>query len=135
MTLDKEQSRWDEKTIIEFLPAATFVIDKKGKVTAWNKALEEMTGIKKSEILGSANYEYSLPFYGCRRPILIDLVINPDESVASGYLYFKREHDNSVIGENFCPCIGESGIYTWSKATHSMTLTATWQAQLKQLTT
>ena len=33
--------------IIEFLPDATFVIDQDKKVIAWNKAIEEMTGIKK----------------------------------------------------------------------------------------
>jgi len=31
--------------IIEFLPDATLVIDKGGKVIAWNRAIEEMTGV------------------------------------------------------------------------------------------
>src|SRR5208337_1941017 len=32
--------------IIEFLPDATFVIDKGRRVIAWNKAIEEMTGVR-----------------------------------------------------------------------------------------
>jgi PAS domain S-box-containing protein len=57
--------------IIEFLPDATLVIDKDGKVIAWNRAIESMTGVRSEEMLGKGNYEYALPFYGDRRPILI----------------------------------------------------------------
>ena len=59
--------------IIEFLPDATLVIDRYGKVQAWNRAMETMTGVKKEDMLGKGDYEYALPFYGTRRPILIDL--------------------------------------------------------------
>ena len=48
--------------IINFLPDATFVINKEGTVIAWNRAIEKMTGIKAEDILGKDNYEYSLPF-------------------------------------------------------------------------
>ena len=64
--------------IIDFLPDATFAIDAKGKVIAWNKAIEEMTGVKAKDMVGKDNYEYALPFYGERQPILIDLVLEPD---------------------------------------------------------
>ena len=56
--------------IINFLPDATFVINKKGTVIAWNRAIEKMTGFKAIDMLGKDRYEYSLPFYGERRPIL-----------------------------------------------------------------
>ena len=59
--------------IINFLPDATLVIDKEGRVIAWNRAIEALTGIPAEEILGKGGYEYALPFYGARRPILIDL--------------------------------------------------------------
>ena len=62
--------------IINFLPDATLVIDGEGRVIAWNRAMEEMTGIPAQEMLGKGDYEYALPFYGERRPILIDLVFN-----------------------------------------------------------
>ena len=67
--------------IIDFLPDATFVIDTKGKVIAWNKAIEDMTGVKAQDMVGKGNYEYALPFYGERRPILIDLVLEPEKGV------------------------------------------------------
>lgn len=62
--------------VFDFLPDATFVIDRKGKVVAWNRAMEELTGVKAEEILGKGDYSYSEPIYGKRRPMLIDLVMN-----------------------------------------------------------
>jgi PAS domain-containing protein len=53
--------------IIEFLPDATFVINQKGEVIAWNRAIERITGIKKDDMLGKGDYEYAIPFYGKRR--------------------------------------------------------------------
>ena len=50
--------------IIEFLPDATFVIDRDGKVIAWNQSMETMTGIPAKDMLGKGNYEYAVPFYG-----------------------------------------------------------------------
>lgn len=50
--------------IINFLPDATFVIDLDGKVIAWNRAMEDVTGVTASDILGKGDYDYALPFYG-----------------------------------------------------------------------
>ena len=62
-----------EADIINFLPDATFAIDTYGFVIAWNRAMEKMTGIRAAQILGKGNFEYALPFYRERRPVLIDL--------------------------------------------------------------
>jgi len=71
--------------IINFLPDATFVIDTNGRVIAWNKAIEEMTGVLARDILGKGDYEYAVPFYGTRRPILIDLVFSSKEEIQKNY--------------------------------------------------
>ena len=84
--------------IINFLPDATFVVDREGKVIAWNQAIEEMTGVKAIEILGKGDYEYSLPFYGERRPILIDMVLITDMEIETGYTYIQR-NENILVGE------------------------------------
>jgi signal transduction histidine kinase/CheY-like chemotaxis protein/HPt (histidine-containing phosphotransfer) domain-containing protein len=60
--------------ILEFIPDATFVIDQDKNVIAWNHAIEELSGVKREDILGKGNYEYSLPFTGERRPVLIDFL-------------------------------------------------------------
>ena len=84
--------------IIDFLPDATFVIDDQGKVIAWNKAIEVMTGIKASHMLGKSNYEYALPFHGERRPILIDLALKPQEEFEAKYMRVRRG-DTVLTGE------------------------------------
>lgn len=71
--------------IIDFLPDATFAIDLSGKVIVWNRAMEEMTEVKAVDILGKGDYEYSIPFYGMRRPMLIDLVFTAPENEKQYY--------------------------------------------------
>ena len=67
--------------IIDFLPDATFVIDIDGRVLAWNRGMEEMMGLPAKSMLGKGDYEYALPFYGERKPMLADLILLPDTEV------------------------------------------------------
>lgn len=60
--------------IVDYYPDPTLIIDNEGRVIAWNHALENMTGINAKDMIGKGNYEYALPFYGERRPMLIDMV-------------------------------------------------------------
>ncbi len=62
--------------IIEFLPDATFVIDRDKKVIAWNRAIEMMTGVPKEYIIGKGNYAYGVAFHGRPIPLLIDLIFS-----------------------------------------------------------
>jgi PAS domain S-box-containing protein len=101
--------------IINFLPDATFVIDQEGKVLAWNKAIESLTGIMAAEVIGKAEYEYSLPFYGNKRPILVDLVLNPAHDVDDRYTYIEREN-GTLVAEVFTPRLKPGGAYLWAKA-------------------
>jgi len=86
-----KESQQQMADIINFLPDATFVIDTNGKVISWNYAIEEMTGIKASDMIGKGNYEYAIPFYGERRPILVDLVLLPNETLEEHYSFIRRE--------------------------------------------
>jgi len=93
---DSEQKLSD---IINFLPDPTFAIDTRGTVITWNRAMEEVTGVSAADMLNRANYEYSLPIYGVRRKVLIDLILENDEAVAHGeYAIIKRE-GNILIAE------------------------------------
>jgi PAS domain S-box-containing protein len=96
--------------IINFLPDATFVIDKKGLVTAWNHAIEAMTGIKAKDIIGKGNYEYALPFYGKKRPILIDLVLKTNEAIEGMYDHIESR-DGTLIGEAYMPSMKGGAVY------------------------
>jgi len=97
--------------IIEFLPDATFVIDAEKRVIAWNRAIEEMTGVPKEEIIGKGNYAYSIPFYGVRRPILIDLIGTIDSEIDSQYDFVER-HGDTISIEVYVPSLyGGKGAY------------------------
>jgi PAS domain S-box-containing protein len=80
-----------EQEIINFLPDATFAIDMNGTVIAWNRAIEEMTGVPAGQMLGKGNYEYALPFYGERRPILINLLFATDDEIRNRYSDIVRD--------------------------------------------
>jgi len=102
--------------IIEFLPDATVVIDREKKVIAWNRAMEEMTGVKKGDILGKGEYSYAAPFYGWKRPMLIDLVMSEQPDIEKRYDFVKRI-GNTVYGEAYVPGAYQGkGAYLWSTA-------------------
>jgi PAS domain S-box-containing protein len=102
--------------IIDFLPDATLAIDLTGKIIAWNHAIEEMTGVKASDILGKGEYEYALPFYGVRRPILIDLVLRPDRKVEQSYYSFLEKQKDLLIVETWVPFLKWKKAFLWAKA-------------------
>lgn len=87
--------------IINFLPDATFVIDKDSRVIAWNRAIEKMTDVKAEKMLGKGDYEYALPFYGEKRPILIDATVGTDQDLDRIYDNVKRQADGSLVAEAY----------------------------------
>ncbi len=95
--------------VIDFLPLATMVVDRAGRVTAWNRAMEAITGVPASQMLGKGDHEYAIPFYGQRRPILIDLVFAPPEELEGSYRHV-QQRDGILSAEAFIPELGESGI-------------------------
>ena len=102
--------------IIEFLPDATFVVDQDKKVIAWNRALEEMTGVPKEKILGEDNLAYAIPFYGQKRPMLIDLVFSEDKETEIEYEFVKKK-GNTLFAETFVPSTIEGKrAFLWATA-------------------
>ena len=103
--------------IINFLPDATFVINKDGRVIAWNRAVERMTGIKSEQMVGKGDYEYALPFYGEKKPILIDMTIRSDSVQDGRYNNIKREDDGSITAEFYIPRLKDREAYLLGSAT------------------
>ena len=96
--------------IIDFLPDPTWVIDSEGKVVTWNQAMENLTGIAAADMVGKGNYEYALPFYGERRPILIDLVRDWNPGYEKKYLSIKKD-GQKLVSESYHPNLGDGGLY------------------------
>jgi len=101
--------------IIQFLPDATFVVNTQGRVVAWNRAMEEMTAVPASQIIGRGNYEHSLIFYGLRRPALIDLVLRFDPEAASLYLNLTRKKD-TLTAESYATHLPNGPAFISAKA-------------------
>jgi len=101
--------------IINFLPDPTWVIDSEGKVVTWNRAMEQLTGIAAADMVGKGSYEYALPFYGERRPILIDLVRDWDAEYEKKYLSIKKEGD-TLVSESHHPNMDDGGMYLMGTA-------------------
>jgi PAS domain S-box-containing protein len=102
--------------IFDFLPDATFVIDREGKVIAWNRAMEAMTGVPAQDIMGQGNYEYALPFYGSRRRILIDMIFGKDEKILTHYYSSADQVGDLLIAETDLPRQGGKPVSLWGKA-------------------
>jgi len=102
--------------IIDFLPDPTGAIDTEGRVIVWNKAMENLSGIKKEDILGRGGYPYSVPFYGEPRPVLLDLVLNRDLKIAGLYDNIRYIDDKITAEARINNPATKTHSYFWSIA-------------------
>ncbi|WP_321507520.1 PAS domain S-box protein [uncultured Methanoregula sp.] len=70
-------------SIIGESPIPQFVIDRNHRITHWNKALEEYSGVKAQTVLGTT--EQWRAFYDNERPCLADLLLKGDEEKISAW--------------------------------------------------
>lgn len=107
---------------IQFMPNPTFVMHRAGHITAWNRATEEMTGWEAARVLNKGDYEHAIPYYGIRRPILCNLILEPDPYWESTYPEFHRV-GNDLYTLSFCPALPEGGAYLTTKTSKIFDLT------------
>ncbi len=93
------------EAIIDFLPLPTFIIDQDRKVIFWNIAMEEMTGLPREEVIGKGDLKYAEPFYGEKRPVLIDLVFETHEEVKEKYQNVKQSNTGKIEASAWCPTL------------------------------
>ncbi|GAB6286669.1 MAG: hypothetical protein STSR0009_28710 [Methanoregula sp.] len=104
-------SQQQMKNLINFLPDATFAIDKDSRVIAWNRTIEEMTGMPKDAILGNTSYAVALSEN--EKPLLIDLVMNRDKEIQKYYPETVKKGDR-YISEIWNPTMNQgNGAHLW----------------------
>lgn len=108
------KSRVPLDRLIDFLPDPTFAIDTSGTVILWNKALEGIWSVRSQDMLGRGNYEYAIPFYGYRRPMLADLVLGDGMGMDRKYTSLTRKGD-SILAEGYIQT-PQGMIYVMGKA-------------------
>ncbi|MCX5845071.1 MAG: PAS domain S-box protein, partial [Deltaproteobacteria bacterium] len=84
--------------VIQGSPLPTFVIGKDHRVLYWNKALEELSGIKPEEVIGTTHYWRA--FYGKERPCMADLLV--DQALeAIPQWYFEKYMKSRLLDEAY----------------------------------
>ena len=106
-------------SILQGSPMLQFVIDKDHRVISWNKAIEEYSGIKEGEVLGTRNHWKA--FYDAKRPILADLLLDDNiEHLLEWYQGISIKKSGYVEGAyevtDFFPNMGESGKWLYFTA-------------------
>ncbi|HEY3276027.1 MAG TPA: MASE1 domain-containing protein [Syntrophorhabdaceae bacterium] len=113
-SLVMERKRTNEKLVaarrqlydtVEFLPDPTMAIDLEGRVIVWNRAMEELSGVSKEDMLGKGDYCYSLPLVGEARPILIDFAGGEEDPLPQGYEMVSRK-GRTLYAERYNPVLG-----------------------------
>ena len=74
-----------------------------------------MTGVAAKDMLGKDNYEHALPFYGERRPILIDLVLKSNKRYEGKYVITERK-GKILEGEAYMPALRGGAVYLYGTA-------------------
>jgi len=102
--------------IVDSLPDATLAVDRAGKVLVWNRAMEEMTGVKREEMLGRGEYAYAVPFYGKKRPLLVNILLGNGEEWEGEYEKIERKGP-VLVGEGFASFARNGrGLHFWTLA-------------------
>ena len=69
------------RAILEGSPTPTFVIDRGHRVIGWNKALEELTGVRSEDVIDTDSHSKIL--YGEKRPTVADLLVDGAADLAA----------------------------------------------------
>jgi diguanylate cyclase (GGDEF)-like protein/PAS domain S-box-containing protein len=99
------------KAVMEGSPIPTFVIGLDHRVIYWNRALEEMSGIRAGEIAGTNQHWRA--FYRIERPCMADLLVdNILEEIARWYV--GKYEKSSLVADafeavDFFPDLGKEG--------------------------
>ncbi len=98
--------------ILQSTSIPLFVIDRRHVVIHWNRACENLTGVRAHEIIGTP--EAWRAFYAAKRPVLADLVVDrrPQEEIAERYGAHQSESvvlPGAYEIEAFFPNFGEGG--------------------------
>ena len=109
-----ERKKAEERltNIVDGSTIPTFVINKGHKISHWNTALESLTGLRRTDVIGTDKQWAA--FYPEERPVLADLIVDgaPERQLKTLYGTSYKESsltDGAYEAESFFPSLGESG--------------------------
>jgi CheY-like chemotaxis protein len=103
--------------MINFSLDPSFAIDREGKVVAWNTSMEQLTDTPVSDMIGKSDYLYTIPFFGTKRKMLVNLIFEPDEEIKrQKYMIISRVAKGPIIAATTAIKKDGSEWTLWSKA-------------------
>ncbi len=104
-------------SVIQGSPIPAFVIDDENKVIYWNRALEQLTGVKEEEVLNTR--EHWKAFYDSKRLCVADILLEKSSNKTSEKDSTQLKKSNIVEGAyefiDYFPCLSADG--RWLKIT------------------
>jgi PAS domain S-box-containing protein len=108
-----EESRAELSAILHGSPVLQFVIGRDHRILAWNKALEEYSGIPATEVIGTDQHWRA--FYPQQRPVLADLIVDNNTDGLfkwyGGKLRASRYVEGAYEALDFFPSMGAAGLW------------------------
>jgi len=84
--------------LVNFSLDAEFAVDPEGHVLAWNRAMEQLTGVPSQTVMEKGNFAYSEPFFGKRQKMLVDMVFFSDEAIRKArYMVISKDKNGPVV--------------------------------------
>ncbi len=98
--------------IVEGNPVPTFVIDRHHRISHWNKACKNLTGIPANDVIGTQKQWQA--FYSIKKPTLADLVVDNMQGKETILDNDNKYRESVIIKgvyeiEDFFPDLGENG--------------------------
>lgn len=101
---------------INFFPDPAFVIDREGRVIAWNAGMVALSRVEATNMIGRKDHEYAVPFFSRRVPMLIDLVFENETTVGQHHYHIIEKEGKILTAWTNVP--GENGVdrVLWMKS-------------------
>ncbi len=109
-------SRGKLQEAIEFMPDATFIVDRERHVVAWNRAMETLTGIRREDVMGPRDYGRAFVKFEGAFPVLVDLLDLSTEELARTYPEVRRFGETLYFETPISSLRGGRGGHLWGKA-------------------
>jgi len=105
--------------LIDALPVPIFAINRSHKITQWNMAIEELTGARRENMLGTGDYWKA--FYAEKRSVMADLITDgaSEKDIESHYPGICRKSPlikGAYEAENFFPALKPDGRWLYFTA-------------------
>jgi PAS domain S-box-containing protein len=108
---DLQDNEQKAKAVVYGSPIPQFVIGRDHTIIYWNNALEDVTGIKKAEMIGTQQHWKA--FYETERPCLVDLLVD-GKTERIPELYCREAGKSRLVADAFeatdyFPALGKEG--------------------------